>query len=213
MRLGENGRAGEIRTHDLLHPMQARYQATLRPEPVSGQKAGWRRLWQVVFLESAQVLRISLSRSPGCRTCWATVELFRVITKWVWPFGLAAMIVVASGRSQVAAPELMNFDKVAHFGLFGLLATLVARNGWPARRAWVPVLLVSLFGLTDEWHQSFTPGRSVEVADWVADTMGAMVAVVLYVRWVRYRDWLERPLFVRQRRIEKPAPLVPNRSV
>jgi hypothetical protein len=32
MRLGENGRAGEIRTHDLLHPMQARYQATLQPE-------------------------------------------------------------------------------------------------------------------------------------------------------------------------------------
>ena len=27
-----NGRAGEIRTHDLLHPMQARYQATLQPE-------------------------------------------------------------------------------------------------------------------------------------------------------------------------------------
>ena len=30
--IGENGRAGEIRTHDLLHPMQARYQATLQPE-------------------------------------------------------------------------------------------------------------------------------------------------------------------------------------
>lgn len=29
---GKNGRAGEIRTRDLLHPMQARYQATLRPE-------------------------------------------------------------------------------------------------------------------------------------------------------------------------------------
>ncbi len=29
---GENGRAGEIRTHDLLHPMQARYQTTLRPD-------------------------------------------------------------------------------------------------------------------------------------------------------------------------------------
>src|SRR4051794_17533284 len=33
-----NGRAGEIRTHDLLHPMQARYQATLQPEPENGQK-------------------------------------------------------------------------------------------------------------------------------------------------------------------------------
>ena len=29
----ENGRGGEIRTHDLLYPKQARYQATLRPDP------------------------------------------------------------------------------------------------------------------------------------------------------------------------------------
>jgi hypothetical protein len=28
----QNGRAGEIRTHDLLHPMQARYQTTLQPD-------------------------------------------------------------------------------------------------------------------------------------------------------------------------------------
>src|SRR5437879_13778677 len=28
----KNGRGGEIRTHDLLYPKQARYQATLRPE-------------------------------------------------------------------------------------------------------------------------------------------------------------------------------------
>ena len=28
-----NGRGGEIRTHDLLYPKQARYRATLRPEP------------------------------------------------------------------------------------------------------------------------------------------------------------------------------------
>jgi VanZ family protein len=141
------------------------------------------------------------------------VELFRAITKWFWPFVLAAMIVVASSRSQVAAPGLVAFDKVAHFSLFGLLATLVARNGGSAPRGCVAVLLVSLFGLTDEWHQSFTPGRTVEVADWAADTFGAMVAVALYVRWARYRDWLEMPLCVRQRRIEKPAPLVPNQSV
>lgn len=32
----ENGRAGEIRTHDLLHPMQAFYQAELRPDLFAG---------------------------------------------------------------------------------------------------------------------------------------------------------------------------------
>jgi hypothetical protein len=49
VRLGENGRAGEIRTHDLLHPMQARYQATLQPEQKKGHKAAWGWPKQVVF--------------------------------------------------------------------------------------------------------------------------------------------------------------------
>jgi hypothetical protein len=41
---GYRGRAGEIRTHDLLHPMQAFYQAELRPDLFAGQKLpGWGR--------------------------------------------------------------------------------------------------------------------------------------------------------------------------
>ena len=36
----KNGRGGEIRTHDLLYPKQARYQATLRPDPRAEEGAG-----------------------------------------------------------------------------------------------------------------------------------------------------------------------------
>src|ERR1041385_2876148 len=35
----KNGRGGEIRTHDLLYPKQARYQATLRPDSEGGENA------------------------------------------------------------------------------------------------------------------------------------------------------------------------------
>lgn len=117
---------------------------------------------------------------------------------WLWPAALATVIVVASGRGQVAAPDIVNFDKVAHFFIFGLLATLVARNGFVPGRAWVPIVAVSVFGLTDEWHQSFTPGRSVEFDDWLADTLGAAVAVTVYAHWPRYRTTLERALWRRR---------------
>ncbi len=142
----------------------------------------------------------------------STVTSLRTLLPWFWPFTLATTIVIASGRGTVASPDIIGIDKAAHFGLFGLLAMLVVRNGFPSRRAWIAVALVSLFGLTDEWHQSFTPGRFMEVADWVADTLGAIVAVVVYVRWPRVRGWLETPLPIRQRRIEKTAVLVPNQS-
>ena len=48
--INDNGRAGEIRTHDLLHPMQARYQATLQPDERKGEQAACRPGKQAHFL-------------------------------------------------------------------------------------------------------------------------------------------------------------------
>ncbi|MDP2136344.1 MAG: VanZ family protein, partial [Candidatus Didemnitutus sp.] len=127
---------------------------------------------------------------------------------------LAGMIFAASGRGEIAGPPILGFDKVAHFFVFGLLATLVVRNGFAARRAWMAVALVSAFGASDEWHQSMTPGRAMQLADWVADTLGAAVAVAAYAGWPLYRRVLEIPLAAGPKsRIEKKAQMPPNGGV
>jgi VanZ family protein len=54
-------------------------------------------------------------------------------------------------------------------------------------------VIASLYGASDELHQSFIPGRSPEIGDWVADTLGALIAVLL-VAWL-----------VKNRRALKPA--------
>lgn len=123
---------------------------------------------------------------------------------WLWPFTIAALIFLASCQSKLAGPSVKGFDKVVHFSVYGLLATLVVRLGRGRAAAWLTIVLVSLYGASDEWHQSFTPGRSVEVADWLADTSGGALAVLLYTRWSAYRRLLERPV-ARKRRIENPA--------
>ena len=41
--------------------------------------------------------------------------------------------------------------------------------------------LTSLYGIIDEIHQSFTPGRSCSVFDWFADTAGAAAGIFAYV--------------------------------
>ena len=114
---------------------------------------------------------------------------------WRWALALALTIVMASSRSRVASPEIADFDKVAHFFVYGLLATLVARNLPVRGRVWLAILIVSVFGASDEWHQSFTPGRSATVADWVADTLGAGLAAAVYAGWAGYRGLLERPMW------------------
>jgi Predicted integral membrane protein len=117
--------------------------------------------------------------------------------RWLYPLALAATVVIASGRGEVAAPSVVNFDKIAHFGVFGLLATLIARSPG-VRRFRHAILLGSIFGICDEFRQSFTPGRSVEFADWMADTLGAATAVTLYAFWPWYRRLLEFPLRLRR---------------
>jgi VanZ family protein len=123
---------------------------------------------------------------------------------------VAALIFGASGRSQVADPGIPNVDKIVHFLVYGLLATLVVRTRaggriWP----WVALAITSVYGITDELHQSFVPGRSMEFADWMADTLGAALAIFLYTKCAWYRTRLEMPLR-RNRRIEnvKPAETV-----
>lgn len=118
---------------------------------------------------------------------------------WIWPVAIAALIFAASSRSTVAGPRIPHFDKVVHFSVYGLLGTLVCRQGRGWRGAAVAIVAVSVYGATDEWHQSFVPGRSTELADWIADTAGAAVAAVLYTRWRRYREWLEQPVWRRSR--------------
>ena len=116
--------------------------------------------------------------------------------RWAYAVAVASLVVVASSRSVVAGPAINNFDKVAHFSVYGLMGTLVLRALGGKHWGWA-VASVSLFGVSDEIHQYFTPGRSMEFADWVADTLGATVAVTLYTKWAWYRAKLENPLRVR----------------
>lgn len=115
------------------------------------------------------------------------------------PIGWMLAITLASDQPKLPSPSnIPSFDKVAHFGAYGLLATLwmraLAARLTPARAGWVAWAIAAAFGITDEFHQSFVPGRSIELADWLADATGAAVAVLLYARWPAYRRLLDRPL-------------------
>jgi VanZ family protein len=139
----------------------------------------------------------SAAPTPGVKPEGA--RRYEQIRRWVWIGLVAATIFLASSRETVATPGLPGpEDKYAHFLVYGLLATLLCRlkGGW--RAAGWAVLAASLYGSSDEWHQTFVAGRDASVGDWVADTTGAALAVVLYrgVSW--YRGLLESRLIGRR---------------
>jgi len=122
----------------------------------------------------------------------------------LWPLVMVLAIHAASSESNLASPKLgFSYDKIAHLLVFGLLATTILRIpdvfklGW--RGVYSVILVVAVCGLLDECRQLFTPGRSVELNDWLADSCGAILASILYFKWHWYRHLLEYPCFVRKR--------------
>jgi VanZ family protein len=75
-------------------------------------------------------------------------------------------------------------DKVAHVCLYAVLGAALA---WGGRRTWkrsphvLLLLLGSLYGASDEWHQSFVPGRDSSPWDWAADNVGVLLGYVLFL--------------------------------
>ena len=105
-------------------------------------------------------------------------------------------VFLVSGQSQVATPDFgITLDKVGHFAVFGALATSILRLDWFLSRGWkgafLAAFLVMGYGAFDEARQTLTPGRTVEVADWIADALGAVTAVMLYRGVPAYRRMLE----------------------
>jgi len=123
---------------------------------------------------------------------------------FVWPCALAISIYAASSQSALAAPNVgVSYDKLAHLLVFGLLATAVLRIPDLFKKGWhgvlFTILIVSGYAILDEFRQSLTPGRAVELNDWIADTLGAILASILYLKWQRYRQFWEYSIPLRRR--------------
>ena len=103
----------------------------------------------------------------------------------------AGVIFFLSSRSSLPAPKVVGFDKVAHFGVYGGLAFLAARgaHGYGStlrRAAFFGALLAAAYGATDEVHQSFVPGRTMEFGDLIADALGALAGAFTWRLWARW---------------------------
>ena len=102
---------------------------------------------------------------------------------WLLAFAWMATIFWLSSSSDAQGGfwllELIPYgDKVAHAGAYGLLAGFF----WLAlRRTVLPIVLSTLYGVTDELHQAFVPGRSLDVLDLVADAVGACLFISFIV--------------------------------
>jgi VanZ family protein len=81
-------------------------------------------------------------------------------------------------------------DKYLHAALYSGLGALLVRalaGGWHRRITFgitvAAIAIAAAYGVSDEFHQSFVPLRSVEVLDVVADMIGAAAAAFALYAW------------------------------
>lgn len=123
-----------------------------------------------------------MPRLPRNSNFWLAAFLLWFGVLW----GLSSFRIPSEG-----VPLFPHFDKVVHFGYFfggsGLLCAWLFRRS-PERTDWVKliataIIVITLIGALDEFHQSFTPGRSGnDPFDWLADLLGAAAGAFTFQR-------------------------------
>lgn len=95
----------------------------------------------------------------------------------------------------IRLPLFPGIDKLAHFLAYGCLAGTFVYGLQPHfntfnKKIVAAVIVVAfcvLFGISDEYHQSFIPGRFVSFWDLMADGLGALLVVAWWLQKVRPR--------------------------
>jgi VanZ family protein len=108
----------------------------------------------------------------------------------------AALIYYLSSLPQLShIPMPYHLDKLAHAIVYGVLAVTAFRALYHQRRfealkrnaGMLALLFVLLYGVADELHQQFVPGRVSSMLDLAADVAGAAIALRLWQWYVRRR--------------------------
>lgn len=79
-------------------------------------------------------------------------------------------------------PTVQN---LLHIPLFGLLAYLwlnaLTKNGCPAKKKLIITIIITVsYGLLDEFHQTFVPGRHGSLIDILLNLVGILMGILFF---------------------------------
>ncbi|MBO4321083.1 MAG: VanZ family protein [Treponema sp.] len=115
-----------------------------------------------------------------------TASTILKVLRWVPAVFIGCCSWYLSSQPHVPLPDFQLSDKVVHLVCFAGFAFFTAiaffglkpldgRRITAAKRILLPAVVISLYGIIDEIHQSYVPGRSCSFLDWCADTIGAII--------------------------------------
>ncbi len=117
------------------------------------------------------------------------VKPLRVFVLWGPVVAVMAVIFSLSSLSEPPLPEEVpdTSGHVLGYALLGVTLVRALAGGLPGPVTWRTALLAIaitvVYGVTDEFHQSFVAGRTAAIADLYADAAGALLAAIACWAW------------------------------
>jgi len=118
-------------------------------------------------------------------------KFFSIVPRWFPAIFFMLVIFAFSSRSGDGLPNFLGWDyfikKTGHAVGYGLLAlSYLHFLKYNKKQYWFAWLLAIAYSVTDEFHQSFVPGRNASVYDVIIfDNFGAFIALWLYFKYWR----------------------------
>lgn len=164
---------------------------------VAESAAAHENLWVFVTID-----RMNTTHQHPLRT---KRERTALIASWIAVAIMAAVIFAMSAKSGIDLDENsgilsavkawlaqsiasiaghpVDVSPLGHFGEYFLLGALLANalrfHLTQNHAAALAPVLASIYGVTDELHQIFTPGRSCDPMDWLVDTCAAILGALI----------------------------------
>ena len=118
----------------------------------------------------------------------------RFLALWLPVVVWMGVIFAGSSISKVQQVGDETLDGLAHraahlleFAVLGALLLRATSKGGPVskREIIITLIVIGLYGVSDEFHQRFTPGRSSDGSTVLFDMAGGVIGVWVWQRWAR----------------------------
>ncbi|MEW6714012.1 MAG: VanZ family protein [Nitrospirota bacterium] len=102
---------------------------------------------------------------------------------WFITIGYMGLIFYLSSQSQLLPPLIHGTDKIIHTIVYFMLAILLyfsfLKSGLRKHILLISLVFAVIYGVSDEIHQYYVPGRIASIGDVVADSLGALIGSFL----------------------------------
>ena len=105
---------------------------------------------------------------------------------WLFTISYMGLIFYLSSKSLPLPPLVHGTDKIIHASVYFLLAVLLyfsfLKSGLRKRLLMISAVFAVIYGISDELHQYYVPGRIASIGDAIADSLGALIGSFLAAR-------------------------------